>query len=265
MTDFERPVDLEHYARPGWTVRYFPCTESTNDVALSAGQQEAPAWSVVLTDEQTSGRGRLSRRWVAPAGDCLLMSLLFYPPPPFEHSAGRVTMACGLALYEAVVATTSAPVVLKWPNDLIVSDAQGEWRKVAGMLSEIGLRDGAPHFLVVGIGLNVNVPAEALPHLSPNATSLLVETGRRVERTVVLDAFLARVEALYRRVERGEDLLPLWRTHLAWIGQPVQLQTPTEIVQGIPEDVDDDGALWVRLVSGARRRFTVGDVTLRRA
>lgn len=264
MTEFELPSDLAHYTYSGWTVRYLPRTESTNDVALTAGQQGAPEKLLVIADEQTFGRGRLSRRWTAPAGDCLLMSLLFYPPYPFERSAGRVTMACGLALCEAVAATTAAPVALKWPNDLIVSDVHGGWRKVAGMLSEIGLRDGTPYFIVVGIGLNVNVPADALPDLSPNATSLLVETGRRVARSVVLDAFLSRIEAFYRRVECGEDLLPLWRAHLAWMGQSVQLQTPTETVQGVSEAVDDDGALWVRLASGGRRRFMVGDVTLRR-
>ncbi len=264
MTNFEHPDDLAHYARPGWTVRYLPRIGSTNDVAMVAGQQGAPAQLVVLANEQTSGRGRLDRRWAATAGDCLLLSLLFYPPPPFEHNAGRVTMLCGLALCEAVVAATAAPVALKWPNDLIVSDVQGGWRKVAGMLSEIGLRDGSPHFLVVGIGLNVNVSPVVLPHLAPNATSLLVETGRRVERRVVLDAFLSRVEVLYRRLEAGEDVLPSWRARLAWMGQPAQLQTPTEIVRGVLDDVDDDGALWVRLATGGRRRFAVGDVTLRR-
>ncbi|MBN2005927.1 MAG: biotin--[acetyl-CoA-carboxylase] ligase [Anaerolineae bacterium] len=265
MTGLALSSDLKYYVRPGWTVHYLPRTESTNNVAVAAGQQGTPGKLLVITDEQTSGRGRLNRRWNAPVGDCLLMSLLLYPPPPFERNAGRVTMACGLALCEAIVATTEVPAVLKWPNDLIVNDVQGGWRKIAGMLSEIGLRDGLPHFVVVGIGLNVNVPVATLSELSPNATSLLAETGRQVERTALLDAFLSRVETLYRRLERGEDLLPLWRAHLAWKGQSVRLQTPTKIVEGVFEDVDEAGALWVRLSSGERRCFMVGDVTLRRA
>ena len=222
----------------------------------------APARSVGLADEQTAGRGRLDRHWNAPPGTSLLMSLLFRPPEPFVYYASRTTMLCGLALVEAIVDIVGVDVQLKWPNDLIVTH-DGTWRKVAGMLSEVGSEDGAPSFLVVGIGLNVNVPSASLPALDPNATSLLAESGNSVDRTALLDAFLDRVEVRDAVLRAGEDPLSQWRQCLAWMGQEVQVHAPTESVSGVAESVGDDGALVLRLPDGTLRHFAVGDVSLR--
>jgi len=131
------------------------------------------------------------------------------------------------------------------------------------MLSEVESAPDALPFLVVGIGLNVNVPAAALPDLAPNATSLLVEGGQPVERVALLDAFLRHVEAYRTAWRRGDDPLSLWRGRLAWLGEIVQVQTPTETVTGVAEDVDDTGALLLRLPDGRQQRFQVGDVSLR--
>lgn len=253
---------LAAYRRAGWTVRYLPQVGSTNDVALAAGCQGAADKLLVLADAQTAGRGRLARRWESPPGACLLLSLLFRPPEPFAHHAARVTMLCGLALAEAVETVAGLPVALKWPNDLIVT-GPGAWRKLAGMLSEIGLEDGAPAFLVVGIGLNVTVPSGDLSKLAPNAASLLAETGRTIRRGALLEAFLARVETHYARLGQGDDPHPTWRARLAWLGQPVIVHTPTQAVTGVAEDVDATGALRVRLPDGSAQSFAVGDVSLR--
>lgn len=253
---------LAGYRRDGWTVQYWPQVGSTNDVALAAGQQGAAENFLVLTDEQTAGRGRLARRWAAPPGTCLLMSLLFRPPEPFAHHAARLTMACGVALVEAVETAAGLPAALKWPNDLIVT-GPGGWRKLAGMLSEVGLADGAPAFLVVGIGLNVAVRPADLPTLSPNATSILAETGRTVSRVALLDTLLARVEAWWAQLAQGIDPLPAWRARLAWLGQTVAIHTPTQTLTGVAEDVDETGALLLRLPGGAVQSFPVGDVSVR--
>ncbi len=255
-------MHLRDYRRDGWGIRYFEQVDSTNTLALDAGRQGAPEGSVFVADEQTAGRGRLERRWVAPPGTSLLMSLLFRPTEPFAHNASRITMLCGLALADAVSDVTGIPAHLKWPNDLIIT-RDGVWRKVAGMLSEVGSAPDTPPFLVVGIGLNVNVPSASLPDLAPNATSLLVESGQPVERVALLDAFLGRVEAHIAALRAGVDPLSLWRQRLAWMGDAVQVQTPTGAVTGVAEDVNDDGALLLRLADGRRQRFSVGDVSLR--
>ena len=250
------------YRRERWDIRYFARVDSTNTALLAAGRQGAAEGLVYVADEQTAGRGRLDRRWVAPPGTCLLLSLLFRPPEPFTHHAPRLTMLCGMAMADAVETVSGVTVQLKWPNDLILT-GESTWRKVAGMLSEIGSSAEAQPFLVVGIGLNVNVPPELLPNLAPNATSLLAEGGQPVERAALLDAFLARVEAYRAALRDGADVLGMWRQRLAWLGRTVQLHTPTGSVTGVAEDVDETGALWLRLSDGSRQSFSVGDISLR--
>ena len=165
---------LQCYHREGWLgadFRYMQRVTSTNDLVLDAGQQGAPEGLVIVAEEQTAGRGRLARRWNAPPGTCLLMSLLFRPPEPFAYYAGRIPMLCGLALVEAVRHVAGLSVALKWPNDLIIAHSDDTWHKVAGMLSEIGMQNNVPAFVVIGIGLNVNVPRALLPDLAPDAAS----------------------------------------------------------------------------------------------
>jgi len=255
-------TNLAHYQHPHWHVHYVARTTSTNDWALQVGEAGGGERQVFIADEQTAGRGRLARRWVAPSGTCLLMALLFRPPAPFSRLAGRLPMVCGLALLDAIAAFASVPVQLKWPNDLIVTDATG-WRKLAGMLSEIGLQNHTPTFVVVGVGLNINIMPNVLPSLAPNATSLLAETGQRIDRGALLDIFLTRVEAWYVYLCAGEDVWTPWRAHLAWLGCEVQVQTPTRVIQGVVADVDASGALLLRLADGKEQRFPVGDISLR--
>ncbi len=270
---------LASYRRPdGWLgrdLRYYPEVASTNDLAVEAGRAGAEAGLVIVADLQTAGKGRLGRRWQAPAGTSLLVSMLFRPREPFAYHASRTTMVCGLALVDAVREVAACLAQLKWPNDLIVTgDALlplpeeegrgGGWAKLAGMLSEVGLdEDGQPATLVVGIGLNVNVPAGALPGLAPNATSLLALGGRKISRLRILDHVLTGIERRHARLLEGEDPLPAWRASLAWLGQPVEVRAPGEDVMGIATGVDDEGGLLLRLPDGRTRRFAAGDVTLR--
>lgn len=255
-------MPLSDFRREGWDIRYLERVTSTNTLALEAGRQGAAEGLVFIADEQTAGRGRLERRWLAPPGTSLLMSLLFHPAEPFSYTAPRITMLCGLALADAVIDVTGQAAQLKWPNDLIIT-RDGTWRKVAGMLSEVGTAPDAPPFLVVGIGLNVNVPPASLSDLAPNATSLLVESGQPVERVALLDAFLHHVEEHSATFRAGIDPLAQWRQRLAWIGATVRVQTPTGVFTGVAEDVDDSGALLLRLPAGCPQRFPTGDVSLR--
>ncbi|MFP4345663.1 MAG: biotin--[acetyl-CoA-carboxylase] ligase [Anaerolineales bacterium] len=259
--------DLAHYYRvEGWLGNpflYLKETPSTNDVARRRALEGVDEGLVVLAESQSAGRGRLQRRWLTPAGSSLLFSLLFRPPEPFAYHAARTSMICGLALLDAVAEVTElASCALKWPNDLIV-EPDGTWRKVAGMLSEIVLDDGAPAALVVGIGLNVNVPQEALSSLGPNAGSLSVEAGRSVDRLPILERFLSGAERMVKQLRGGWDPLPAWRARLAWQGERVAVRTPTVTLCGVMDDVDEDGALLLRTDDGALQRFSVGDVSLR--
>jgi BirA family biotin operon repressor/biotin-[acetyl-CoA-carboxylase] ligase len=265
---------LVTYTRSGgWlgrSFRYVRQVGSTNDVVLRAGREGAPEGLVVAADEQTAGRGRVQRRWAAPVGTSLLLSMLFRPQKPFAYTASRITMACGLALRDSVLRVAGVETRIKWPNDLIVDGAEEGWYKAAGMLSEIGMspasQGGEPAYLVVGIGLNVNVPADVLPTLGPNAVSLSVLCGHQVDRSALLDALLMDIEQRHAALICGIDPLAAWQRALAWIGEKVEVHpagSGDKRLLGRAVGVDDEGALLLRLSNGEIRRFSAGDVSLR--
>jgi len=235
-----------------------PRTGSTNDVAKELAVQGAPEGTVVVADEQTAGRGRLDRSWLAPAGACLLCSLLFRPALAAAQ-AGRLTMVCALAAADAISAVSGLAAALKWPNDLVVAAGR---RKLAGVLTESSLVGDRLAFVVVGIGINVNVPAATLPALDARAASILEQTGRPVDRAVLLAALLAGVEQRYARLRAGDSPHAEWAARLTTLGQAVQVYTASGVLHGVAEAVDEDGALLLRAADGACHRLLAGDVTL---
>ena len=264
----------------GRELAVLPRTGSTNDVAKDLAARGAPEGTVVVADEQTAGRGRLARRWLAPPRTSLLCSLLFRPDlPPIQ--AQRLTMLCSLAAADAIEQVAGLQVHLKWPNDLVVKSQLANrksavrnlhspfsilysptWRKLAGILTETGITGERLDFAVVGIGINVNVGPEALPTLAPDATSILAEVGCPVDRVALLVAFLAGVERRYQGLRAGESPYREWAVRLATLGQPVEVSTPAGVLAGVAESVDEDGALLLRLPDGGWRRLLAGDVTL---
>lgn len=249
--------------RLSFTRIHLPSTTSTNDVARDLAARGAPEGTVVVADYQTAGRGRLGRRWLAPPGTSLLCSILFRPPPgpaslPYPTD---LTMLCALAAADAVEQAAGLPVSLKWPNDLIV--VRGEsWRKLGGLLAETGISGDRVEFVIVGVGINVNVPAEALPDLAPDATSILAETGRETDRGLLLDDFLRGVADRYERWRAGERPWAEWSIRLATLDRPVRVVTAEGERQGIAEGVDEEGALLLRIPDGNLHRIRVGDVFL---
>lgn len=246
-----------------------PHTGSTNDVAKALAAARAPEGTVVLAEEQTAGRGRMGRRWSAPWGTCLLCSILFRPDlSPVQ--AQRLTMLCSLAAADAVEQTCGLQVAIKWPNDLIVesqpsSPRSQDWRKLAGVLTETGVVGERLAFAVVGIGVNVNVEPQVLPTLAPDATSILAEVGRPVDRVALLVALLAGVERRYEALRAGESPHPEWVARLATLGQTVQVTASAGPLTGVAESVDEDGALLLRAPDGGLHRLLAGDVTLARS
>lgn len=241
----------------GRALEVHPVIDSTNTRAVALARAGAPEGLVVVAEEQTAGRGRIGRRWHAPPGSALLVSLLFRPPLQ-PTQAQRVTMVCSLAAVRAVMEVCGLPAHIKWPNDIVLADA-----KLGGLLTELGVGAGALEYVVVGIGLNVNLDVAQLPDLIAPATSLSAELGRPVSRRDLLISFLRHTDDLYGRLRGGWSPREAWRDALATLGREVTAGTPEETIRGVAEDVDDDGALLVRTADGALRRVLAGDVTLR--
>jgi BirA family biotin operon repressor/biotin-[acetyl-CoA-carboxylase] ligase len=235
---------------------------STNDVAKELAIRRAPEGTLVIADEQTAGKGRLGRRWLAPPGTSLLMSLLFRPHFLAPYQAQRLTMICSLAVVEAIETVTGLAAAIKWPNDIMV---QG--KKVGGILTELGATGERLKYAVVGLGLNVNLDfgaVEAMGELAATATSLSQELGREVSRLTLLWRILENIESRYQRLGAGELSHDEWASRLITLHNYVTVDAPQGAVEGWAEDVDADGALILRTDCGERQRVLAGDVTLRK-
>ena len=254
----------------GCRVIYYRSIGSTNDVARELAARGAPEGMLVIADEQTAGKGRLGRRWLAPPGTSLLMSLLFRPQSPISnlqspisiHQAQRLTMICSLAAVEAIGAVTGLAAAIKWPNDIVV---QG--KKVGGILTELEATGEGLDYVIVGLGLNVNLDfgaVEAMEELPATATSLSQELGRDVSRLALLWRILENVEDRYQRLQAGELPHGEWASRLITLHNHVIVDTPQGVVEGWAEGVDADGALILRTNRGERQRVLAGDVTLRK-
>jgi len=241
----------------GRHVVYRPSVGSTNDVARELAEEGAPEGTLVIADEQRAGRGRLGRRWLAPKGSSLLMSLLFRPPLA-PHQAGRLTMICSLAIADAIEEVTGLRPGLKWPNDILLGG-----RKAGGILTELGTTGERLDYAIVGVGLNVNLDVAQFPEIAATATSLSRELGREVPRLEVLWAILAEIEERYLRLRAGLSPHEEWAARLVTLHQQVRVTTPQGVLEGWAEGVDADGALILLLPDGRRRRLLAGDVTLR--
>jgi len=242
----------------GRALYYREALPSTMNEAWRLAQAGAPDGTVVLAEEQTAGRGRLKRSWWAPAGGSLLLSVLLRPGWP-ARQAQRLTMACSLAVCDAIDATADVQAQVKWPNDVLI-----EGRKVCGILTELDVAGELLETAVVGIGINVNVDFEGAPPLMAPATSLMLAAGRRVSRLDLLVALLSGIEQRYLAARAGRSFQTEWAERMATLGREVQVAGATGAWQGVAVDVDADGALLVRQQDGTVQRLLAGDVTLRK-
>jgi BirA family biotin operon repressor/biotin-[acetyl-CoA-carboxylase] ligase len=229
-------MDRDAFAWPrGWHVDWVAATGSTNADLVEAGIAGAPNRTVLAADFQTAGRGRLDRRWDAPAGSNLLVSLLLRDVPVHPHA---LTQRVALAARAAAHRTAGVDVALKWPNDLLV-----DGRKLAGVLAQAA-DSPAGRFVVVGIGLNVQWAPEGAARLGDDVTP-----------RQVLRALLEEYDAL------PADIAPLYRARLVTLGQQVRVELPQgEALVGRAIDVEPDGRLVVLDACAITHRIDSGDV-----
>jgi BirA family biotin operon repressor/biotin-[acetyl-CoA-carboxylase] ligase len=226
-------------------VRWFDRLDSTNRVLMEEAARGAPEGIVVVADEQSHGRGRLGRRWEAPAGASLLVSVLLRPAVPAERT-GLLTMAAGLAAIEGVAQLSGIDARLKWPNDVVVAD-----RKLAGILAE---KSGD----AVVLGIGVNVRWDSFPdELAAIATACNQESDRVVDRQDLLVAWLNAFEA---RLRAPDTVLGDARRRSATIGRMVCVELPGSSVIGAARALTDDGHLVVRDAEGRDHVVAAGDV-----
>lgn len=239
-------------------LRYFPSIGSTNDEALAWAAQGAPHLSLVLADEQTAGRGRLSRRWLTPPGVALALSLILRPSPEESVLPSLYTGLGALALVEALKGY-GLGAEIKWPNDVLL---QG--RKVAGILVETVWMGERIESVIVGIGVNVLAgSAPPLEALDFPAISIEQALGRPIERLDMLHDLLKHLLEWRPRLGSAA-FLKAWEGHLAYRGETVQVAAGSEPpLTGELLGLESDGSLRLRAADGGPLTMRFGDVSLR--
>jgi BirA family biotin operon repressor/biotin-[acetyl-CoA-carboxylase] ligase len=262
----------------GQSVIYVEQTGSTNTELKKLARSGAPEGLLYVTDEQLVGRGRLERSWFAPAGSSLLTSLLFRPAnfvAPAEVQ--RLTMVCSLAMVEAIERETGLAPDLKWPNDLMWRDG----KKIGGVLTESEIEGDRLNWVVVGLGLNVNVdfsqatapqpdrpgrPGSGSRPLAEVATSLSMILGRETShlRLPILQAYLENVERRYEALKQGHSPYQEWQDRLVDLGRRITATVLAgERYEGVVTGVDANGALRLQQPNGSTITILAGDVTLK--
>jgi BirA family biotin operon repressor/biotin-[acetyl-CoA-carboxylase] ligase len=241
----------------GKKIHLFETVDSTNTKAYEFALQGAREGEVVVAESQKKGRGRLGREWFSPPFSNLYLSVILRPKIP-PHQASLITLMAAVATAEALRKFSGLDPRIKWPNDVLLND-----RKVAGLLNEIHSEADRIHFVILGIGINLNMDASMVSkEIRSRATSLKIETGQTISRKAFLKTLLEELETWYEVFleEGGTIILKAWRDRARIQGKQVNVTSFGETLRGVAIDVDSDGALILETETGERKRVVAGDV-----
>ena len=242
----------------GRPLDFLQLTTSTNADAFRLAENGAVEGTVVLSDAQSGGKGRRGRIWSSPAGVNIYCSVVLRPAI-MPNEAPQLTFLSAVAVARAIELTTDLIPEIKWPNDLLISG-----KKVAGLLNEMSAETDGINFVILGIGVNLNMTAGQFPDdLRHPATSLLLESGSRVDRSHFASTMLNELDRLYRDfLEHGfGPVREEWQRRCNANGRQVIVSdTGTACTGGTFIGIDTDGALLLRADDSELHRITCGDV-----
>jgi len=248
--------------------RILEVTESTNSLLKAEAENGlAVEGTVIQTEHQTAGRGRLERYWEAPPGKALLFSVLLYPNVQPERLT-TVGLMVSLAVYDGLIEflisseererKSQNTISLKWPNDILIDD-----RKICGILCESGVDPHRKRFVVVGIGLNVNQTIEDFPlELRKTTTSLYILSNKLQPRNVLLRTILKHMDKYYSMIKTKETdwIVPAWLSRTGIEGKEITVTQHHKTVSGICVGLEQNGALRIRCKDGEIITVYSGDV-----
>jgi BirA family biotin operon repressor/biotin-[acetyl-CoA-carboxylase] ligase len=258
------PLDLsrvrEHLnaARLGTEFHYFEEISSTSTRARELAEKGAPEGVVVVAEAQTHGRGRLGRRWESPALANLYFSVVLRPEIAPAHAA-QITLTAAVALADSVASFIPQPPAIKWPNDILVGG-----KKLAGILTEAACRSERVDYVILGVGVNVNLRIRAMPEtIRRRATSLAELKGENLARETVLRRLIQDLDRCYGILEAAgfDALRPRWEARFDLRGKRVRADLGDRVVIGVARGIDPSGALIVEDESGRAHNIIAGDVT----
>ncbi len=265
---------IQKYLDTTWAgseIIYKDVTESTNTDACELAAQGAGHGTLVVADRQDRGRGSRGRTWETPAGSNIAMSLIIRPTAPADRIS-QLTLVMGLSVAEGVELALSetedssfagkvseTKAMIKWPNDVVIGG-----RKICGILTELHMNpDNTIRDVVIGVGINVNM-AEFPEQIRDIAGSLLTQTGKRVDRSLVVARCIERFEENYGRFQEGYDMSLLkdeYEKRLINKGEKVRVLDPKEGYEGTALGITNMGELMID--AGEIRIVGAGEVSVR--
>ncbi len=249
-------ISLKEHLKTAFVGRHIHCyasVTSTMEIAKMLAREGAPEGTVVIADEQTSGRGRLNRKWLSPKHN-LYMSVIFRPV--LGHLP-KLIMVSSLAVAKAIKTVSGIEARIKWPNDILIDN-----KKVCGILVENQICRNNVDFSVIGIGLNIDLNPLTFHEIATTATSLKQKSGAKITRSEVALAILSELEKQYLNLEAGNLIYHEWRNSIETIGKKIKVISGQDILSGIAESVTEDGNLILRGDDGKLCEITSGDVTI---
>lgn len=255
-------AEIESLMNTTWAgkkVVYYDETDSTNNQAKAYGEKGEEHGTLFVADMQAAGKGRRGRAWVSPAGSSIYMTILLHPDV-LPTKAPQLTLVMAMAVAEGIRKVTGLETKIKWPNDIIVHG-----RKVCGILTEMSTEIDYINYVVIGVGINVN--QETFPEeIRDTATSLKIETGSSVRRSVLIAAIMECFEQFYEVFMTTEDLSGLqerYNAMLVNLGREVRVLEPGNEYEAHALGINRTGELIVRTVDGQEKEIYAGEVSVR--
>lgn len=244
----------------GKNIIHFHSIESTNSKAKQLADSGEANGSIVVSEEQTKGRGRLGRSWVSPKHKGIWMSIILRPDlNPID--AVKITQTAAAAVVKATN-ELGIKTCVKWPNDIVINH-----KKICGILTEMNAELTRINYVVVGIGINVNIDEFEFPEdIKDIATSLKIEIKAPVNRQELAARVLNNFEKLYTEFIDNNNIkasIDICRENSALIGKEIMIINKEKNIEARALDIDDEGRLLIEYADGTQERLISGEVSVR--
>lgn len=257
---YEEIKDYLNTKYVGRKVMYFDSISSTNDKAKELATLGEGEGAVIIAEEQTKGKGRLGKNWISPKGKGIWMSIILRPDINPVH-ASKVTQVAAAAVSTSI-SKMGIKNLIKWPNDIVVGN-----KKVCGILTEMSGELNRINYIVVGIGINVNIDIEELPNeVKEIATSLKEEYGERISRKKLTAEILNNFEELYKELVKENKIsksIQICRQYSAILGKEIRVIMRGEEIRGKAIDLTEEGELLIKDKEGKVQKIISGEVSVR--
>ncbi|MGE6258814.1 biotin--[acetyl-CoA-carboxylase] ligase [Heyndrickxia sporothermodurans] len=244
----------------GNVIHYLDSTDSTQKIAHRLSQDGCPEGTVVVAEEQTNGRGRLTRPWHSPKHSGIWMSIVLRPKLP-PQKAPQFTLIAAIAVVQAMIELVNIEPEIKWPNDILING-----KKVTGILTELQADADKIHSIIIGIGINVNQSITDFPdELHSIATSLAIASEKKQSRATLIQLILAKMEKYYLLyLEQGfAPLKILWESYAISIGKEIIARTVTGSIAGKAIGISDEGVLKIQDADGVIHDIYSADIEVK--